>query len=110
MIQEGNSSTTYQAGAESKLAFFWPNLYYQDDSGLMQQYFYWGSNWSQAQAPYSVRGLIGSSLALIPRNINYTGLTLFYQRDDQKLIEYHWDQGGATPGYYLGTLPMFCGK
>ena len=109
----GNGSISalgWKVGAGTSLTAYWPNIFYQDDSATLQQIWY-NSGWSRA----GTFGPVGSSasavdllnrtgLGVIPRDQDYNGVEVFYQRDDGKLQEFFWypESHGSFEGWTVG--------
>jgi hypothetical protein len=90
---------------------YWPSLVFQDSDGMMQEILYNKSGgWSQSSL--GVRGWNSSGLAEVPLSQNFTnyGVDVFYQRDDQRVIEFSRNSsiGGWSAGMYILFLCMQC--
>jgi len=93
--QQGhNESINYTVSNSSRLAMYWPNVFYQGIDSALYQYNYSSDNsWHHGligTAP-SILAIPGSGLGVIPKDQNYTYLSLFYQRGDGKLAEYYYN-------------------
>jgi hypothetical protein len=107
--QQGhNDSINYTAENSSKLAMYWPNLFYQGNDNALYQYNYSSDNsWHRGSigpAP-SILAVPGSGLGTLPKNQNYTVLSLFYQRGDGELAEYWYTTTNNSWGPGMPPFP-----
>jgi hypothetical protein len=80
------SSKGWKAGANSRLASYWPSVIYQDGDNLMQEAYCANLTWNQEKVGLKCHE--GSAFAEIPYSVNTAGSggeRIIYQRDDQKL-------------------------
>jgi hypothetical protein len=104
-----NSPVSSIAGLKSNLAFYWPNLVYQEDNGSLRVLYYAEDvtntlGWKDADMSSS--GIQLSGLAIIPRTPTYSSQSVFYQTGDGYLQEVYsngfgWHQGKTS----ISSLP-----
>lgn len=100
-----SANTIYNTGAGSKMGMYWPNIFYQDGNGVVQQYAYVNDT-HFVQGSFSPSGNDvfadkNSRFVVAPMFVagNVTGYSVFYQRNDGVLTQYLVDSNGkATAG------------
>ncbi|KAL7804740.1 hypothetical protein V8C44DRAFT_342808 [Trichoderma aethiopicum] len=81
------SSKGWKAGANARLASYWPSLIYQDGNNLMQEAYCANLTWNQEKM--GLESHEGSAFAEIPYSVNAAGSggeRIIYQSDDRKLL------------------------
>ncbi|KAL6872827.1 hypothetical protein J3F83DRAFT_731110 [Trichoderma novae-zelandiae] len=81
------TSKGWKAGANSRLAAYWPSLIYQDGDNLMQEAYCANLTWNPEKVGLKCHD--NSAFAEIPYTVNAArsgGERIVYQRDDRKLL------------------------
>lgn len=92
----------------SRLTMFFPSLYFQDDDGHLNEYTWgkrmehriydWGSlAYERAEA---IKDAKGTGLAEVPTTKDLSTLSVFYQREDEKLAEWVRERNEWRPGEF----------
>ena len=86
----GNGSLSQlglRAGLSSQMTAYWPFVFLYDNSSNLVQM---GPNgWGQYHFGPGVHGFTGSGLVILPIDANYSNLAVFYQRVDQKIVQFY---------------------
>ncbi|KAF2111576.1 hypothetical protein BDV96DRAFT_690461 [Lophiotrema nucula] len=82
-----------KVGLASKLASYWPSISYQSEDNHFGEIRFdcstsakdcWNNN------RLNISGPVSASLAEVPMRTNLFGLFIYYQRDDEELVNYAW--------------------
>ena len=88
----GNGSISakgWKVGATSRLAAYWPNILYQDDSDVFHHIGINDNGWAEDAAKLGKVAMFKhTGLVVVPRDQSNTAVEAIYQRSDRKIGVY----------------------